>query len=207
VNYASLEPGSYRWQVRAVTADGIASAPATAAFTILPQIWQRWWLQLLLVTVLGATLYVAYRRRLSRLLELERLRTRIATDLHDDIGSTLSQIAILSEVAHRTRATADGVELLSDIADLSRELVDSMSDIVWAIGPEQDHLDDLVHRMRRFVSDVFSHNTQIRFQAPASESACRRRYSPSGLPDIQGELEQYGAPFGLHRGEYPVSFG
>jgi len=101
---------------------------------------------------------------------VERLRTRISTDLHDDIGSTLSQIAILSEVAHRTPTTAEGAGPLSDIADLSRELVDSMSDIVWAIDPEQDRLDDLSHRMRRFASDLFTHNgTRVRFQAPAAE--------------------------------------
>jgi signal transduction histidine kinase len=170
VNYASLEPGTYRWQVRAVTADGIASAPANATFTIQPPILQRWWLRLLLAALACTILYAAYRRRLARLLELERLRTRIAADLHDDIGSTLSQIAILSEVAHRSPSTSGGVEPLSDIADLSRELVDSMSDIVWAIDPEQDRLDDLAHRMRRFASDLFGHNgTQVRFQAPAAE--------------------------------------
>jgi ligand-binding sensor domain-containing protein/signal transduction histidine kinase len=170
VNYASLAPGSYRWQVRAITADGIAGAPATASFTVLTPIWQRWWVQLPVVILLCALLYATYRRRIERLLELERLRTRIATDLHDDIGSTLSQIAILSEVAHRTPATEEGVEPLSDIACLSRELVDSMSDIVWAIDPEQDRLDDLSHRMRRFASDLFSTNgAQVRFQTPATE--------------------------------------
>jgi ligand-binding sensor domain-containing protein/signal transduction histidine kinase len=170
VNYASLEPGSYRWQVRVVTADGIAGAPAMATFTILPPIWQRWWLRLLLVTLACTMLYFVYRRRLARLLELERLRTRIASDLHDDIGSTLSQIAILSDVAYRSPAAHGNVEPLSDIADLSRELVDSMSDIVWAIDPEQDRLDDLAHRMRRFASDLFGHNgTQLRFQTPAAE--------------------------------------
>jgi signal transduction histidine kinase len=59
---------------------------------------------------------------------------------------------------------------LVDIAGLSRELVDSMSDIVWAIDPEQDRLDDLTHRMRRFAGDLFSYNgVQVRFQAPGGE--------------------------------------
>jgi two-component system sensor histidine kinase UhpB len=57
-----------------------------------------------------------------------------------------------------------------DIAGLSRELVDSMSDIVWAIDPEQDRLDDLTHRMRRFASDLFSYKgVRVRFQAPGGE--------------------------------------
>ncbi len=108
VTYASLAPGSYQWQVRALTADGVASErPATLGFTILPPVWQRWWLQLFALVCACAILYSLYRYRLTRLLEMERLRTSIATDLHDDIGSTLSQIAILSEVAQRHPPGAD----------------------------------------------------------------------------------------------------
>ncbi len=171
VTYASLAPGGYQWQVRALTADGVASQrPATLEFTILPPIWQRWWVQLLASMFMCAILYSIYRYRLTRLLEMERLRTRIATDLHDDIGSTLSQIAILSEVAQRHPAGEERGQPLVDIAGLSRELVDSMSDIVWAIDPEQDRLDDLTHRMRRFAGDLFSYNgVGVRFQAPTGE--------------------------------------
>jgi ligand-binding sensor domain-containing protein/signal transduction histidine kinase len=158
VNYANLSPGSYRWQVRAVTSDGIASTPATVAFTILAPLWQRWWMRLLLLLAASLVLYSLYRYRMAQLLEVERLRTRIATDLHDDIGSSLSQIALLSEVAQRRPAGEERERPLADIADLSRELVDSMSDIVWAIDPEQDRLGNLTHRMRRFASDLFSHN-------------------------------------------------
>lgn len=143
--------------MRAVAADGTFSdQPATVAFTILPPLWQRWWMRLLLVAFACGVLYTLYRYRLARFLEVERLRTRIATDLHDDIGSTLSQIAILSEVAGRDLLPDGRGEPLSDIADLSREVVDSMSDIVWAIDPEQDRLGDVSHRMRRFASDLLT---------------------------------------------------
>jgi len=170
VNYANLSPGSYRWQVRALTSDGIASPPATVAFTILAPVWQRWWMRLLLMLAVSALLYSLYRYRMARLLEMERLRTRIATDLHDDIGSTLSQIALLSEVARRRPAAEERERPLADIANLSRELIDSMSDIVWTIDPEQDRLGDLTHRMRRFASDLFSHNgSQLRLDMPGEE--------------------------------------
>jgi len=91
------------------------------------------------------------------MIELERVRTRIAADLHDDIGSGLSRIAILSEVARRQVSADTPVgEPLSVIAGASRDLVDSMSDIVWAINPNKDQLRDLVQRMRRFASDLFN---------------------------------------------------
>jgi len=170
VNYANLSPGSYRWHVRGLTSDGIASPPATVAFTILAPVWQRGWMRLLMLLAVSAALYSVYRYRMARLLEIERLRTRIATDLHDDIGSTLSQIALLSEVAQRRPAAEERAGPLADIANLSRELVDSMSDIVWAIDPEQDRLGDLTHRMRRFASDLFSLNgSQVRLDLPGED--------------------------------------
>jgi len=107
-----------------------------------------------------------------RLRELEQVRRRIATDLHDDIGSSLTQISILSEVL-RQRVDASEVavaEPLSMIADSSRELVDSMSDIVWAINPQKDYLRDLTQRMRRFASDVFTiREIEFSFDAPTTE--------------------------------------
>ncbi len=173
VNYANLSPDSYQFLVRAINSDGVASSrPASVRFLILPPIWLRWWFQLLATAMAGVAIYFLHHYRVRRLVELERVRTRIATDLHDDIGSSLSQIAILSEVANRhvDPSQPQLAEPLADIAGISREMVDSMSDIVWSIDPERDHLGDLVHRMRRFASDVFSpREIRLVFQSPAEE--------------------------------------
>jgi PAS domain S-box-containing protein len=112
------------------------------------------------------------RSREERFAELERVRKRIATDLHDDIGSSLTRISLLSEVA---KQQIDGgnhalSEPLTSIAGLSRQLVDSMSDIVWAINPERDHLSDLSGRMRHFVSDLCTaRQIAFRFDTPPPE--------------------------------------
>ena len=97
------------------------------------------------------------RTREERLRELERVRTRIAADLHDDIGSSLTKIVILSDVAQQSYS-GDGVEneSLNAISEISNELVETMSDIVWAINPEKDQMSELSHRMRRFASDMFT---------------------------------------------------
>ena len=157
VLYANLSPGSYRFLVRAVASEGAVSPePASVAFTILPPTWRRGWFLALAAAAVALAIAAWHRARVTRLLAVANLRTRIATDLHDDIGASLSQIAILSEVA---RQAADGpaapnAGTLSDIAGISRELVDSMSDIVWAINPEHDRVSDLTHRMRRFATDL-----------------------------------------------------
>jgi signal transduction histidine kinase len=158
VNYANLRPGSYRFLVRAVNADGIVSKePAFMAFTIVPPFWQRWWFIALIVSGVLAATHLMYRYHTRRLIELERVRTRIATDLHDDIGASLSKIAILSDVAGQELSRMDGSPLagpLTQIADTSRDCVDAMSDIVWAVNPRRDHLSDLTQRMRRFAEEL-----------------------------------------------------
>ncbi|MBL8168670.1 MAG: hypothetical protein JNJ50_10980 [Acidobacteria bacterium] len=158
VNYARLAAGSYTFLVRAVGDAGEVSAePASLRFTILRPVWQRWWFVLVSLIGLGAIGYGLHRYRLTQLLRVERVRTRIARDLHDDVGAGLSQISLLSEVIQR-RASDDTAiaEPLSAIAGTSRELVDTMSDIVWTNNPRFDHLGDLVHRMRRFASELLT---------------------------------------------------
>lgn len=116
------------------------------------------------------------RSREERLKELEQVRRRIATDLHDDIGSSLSQIYLLSEVVRQQVGTAQPqvMEPLSKIAGTAHELVSSMSDIVWSINPQKDHLSDLVQRMRRFASDLLtSLNVEFRFRAFGPEKDVR----------------------------------
>jgi len=170
INYAGLSPGKYQFMVRALTADGsISPRPAIINFTILPPLWQRWWFVTLVLLTLGLGVAAMYRYRVRRLIELERVRTRIATDLHDDIGASLSLIAMLSEVAQRQvpRGNSSMAEPLASIASSSRELVDSMSDIVWAVNPRKDRFSELVKRMRRFASDAFSsRDIALQFDAP-----------------------------------------
>ncbi len=106
--------------------------------------------------------------RAEKVRELEQVRKRIAADLHDDIGSSLTQISILSEVLRQNGGKRNGAAKTLDlIADSSRELVDAMSDIVWAINPQKDRLSDLTGKMRRFAADSFTpRRIKFTFEAP-----------------------------------------
>ena len=96
-----------RTRVRAVNSDALVSeTPATVSFTVLPPIWGRWWFIMLAGLALAGAAYMVHRARVIRLLEVARMRTGIATDLHDDIGANLTKIAILSEVARRQEAVS-----------------------------------------------------------------------------------------------------
>lgn len=108
-----------------------------------------------------------------RLRELEQVRRRIAADLHDDIGSSLTQISIYSEVLQQRidKSNQRVMEPLEFIASSSRELVDAMSDIVWAINPQKDFLSELSGKMRRLAADLFSvRNIEFTYDASPTEN-------------------------------------
>ena len=174
VNFANLGSGDYQFEVRAQTADRLYSVPAIFSFRIAAPVWQRWWFIAGLMTLTAFLLYVFYRYRVGQFLELERIRTRLATDLHDDIGANLTRIALLSEVASQTTQAAAGngkLNLLSSIAEIARESVASMNDIVWAIGPDHDSLLDLTRRMRQHAEEVFTfRDIALEFNAPAQDN-------------------------------------
>lgn len=170
LNFANLSAGNYQFAARAITSDGLTTPnPATFSFQILPPVYLRWWFLTLTAMVIGLAIWQLYRVRVRRLLEIERTRIRIATDLHDDIGADLSKISLLSEVVKMQlpNGNEENTRLLTKIAETSRNSVDSMRDIVWAINPSRDTLNDLVQKMRQFAEETLvANNINLKFTAP-----------------------------------------
>lgn len=170
VVYANLPAGRYRFLVQAVTEEDLAASvvPAEVLIVSRPPIWRRLWFVALLTLGLIGGVVALYRYRVSHLLALERMRTRISTDLHDDLGSSLSRISILSELARR-RAGEDpeGTRLVTDIGETAREMMDAVGESIWAIDPKRDDLRSLATRIRRFAGDVLeSRGVTWSLQAP-----------------------------------------
>jgi signal transduction histidine kinase/ligand-binding sensor domain-containing protein len=181
VRFAALPAGTYTFEAVAINAEGVASAaPAAFTFTISPPFWQRWWFIAFCVLILGSILYAAHVVRLDRLLEIEKIRSRIATDLHDDIGAGLTHIGLLSQVvlhkkgvqqfyanqpehnhheAGQDLPTAVGAiyELggsLERVGGVARELSADMSDVVWSINPQHDSGEALQRRLSVFAHEI-----------------------------------------------------
>ena len=156
VHYGALAPGKYTFAVRAVDSDGgISPIPATVEFRIAPPLWSRTWFQGLLLAAGISGIVAVQRVRTSRLLEIERVRSGIALDLHDDIASNLAQITIFSEIALREAGAASPArEPLARIAETARDTVECISDIVWSIRPQSEG--DLPQRIRRVGSDALT---------------------------------------------------
>lgn len=155
--YTHLPPGDYVFKVSALNGEGVWSAePALFSFTVVPPIWARWWFIAGLVIVLATTVWLVHRYRVRHLLALERVRLRIAADLHDDVGSTLSSIAIASEVARKEVSdnTTSAADTLTRITANARAMLERLDDIVWTINPSNDSLDEILLRMQGFAAEI-----------------------------------------------------
>jgi signal transduction histidine kinase len=124
--------------------------------SVLPPFWKTPWFITLILLCMGAFMYYLHRIRIERLLEVERVRIRLARDLHDDMGSTLSTIHILSNMALKKidadqRATK---EYMVKISDNSSRIMEAMDDIVWSINPVNDTMRKLLTRMKEFAGNV-----------------------------------------------------
>lgn len=162
-----LRPGSYTFKVLAKNADGVWSRhPAVFHFTIKPPFWLSWWFVSIVVITVGAIIYSGYRYNLSKALALELLRNKISTDLHDDIGSTLSSISILSEVAANEKE-AKSKRMLAEINERSHLLMEKMDDIVWSISTRNDSVGNLFSRVQQFASTILeAKNIDYEFRIP-----------------------------------------
>lgn len=157
VNYSLLPPGKYTFKVYCENIEGLRSGKITELpVYIKPQFWRTWWFRSFVLFIAALLMYEVHKLRVNRLLAVEALRNRVARDLHDDMGSTLSTINILSSMA-KTKINDSAVktsEYLSKISECSERMMDTMDDIVWSIKPSNDSMQKITSRMREFASSV-----------------------------------------------------
>ncbi len=166
--YNFVPPGSYRFLVSACNSDGVwAPAAASLALVVLPHFWQTWWFMGLaaagLVAFVGSGARIVEKRKLQRRLErleqerlLERERTRIAQDLHDEMGAKLCRISFLSEHARRIASLPPELrQQITAISDDSRQVLQSLDEIVWAVNPQNDTLEHVASYVGQYAQDYF----------------------------------------------------
>jgi len=106
------------------------------------------WFKLIALVAIGFIFFGLYSYRLGQMRKVQIIRNNIASDLHDDIGSTLNSISIYSEVAKQQAGKE--IPALDLIGLNSRKIIENMSDIVWTINPENDSFEKIIIRMRSF---------------------------------------------------------
>jgi signal transduction histidine kinase/ligand-binding sensor domain-containing protein len=165
--YTNLRPGAYRFRVKAANEHGVWNDRETAlSFFILPHFWQTWWF-FSLVAAVGVCLAAAFhwhRLRVQRVTQqlrheqqLIHEKSRIAADMHDELGATLTQIAILGEISKtQTDSPSQTRSNLERISDAAREVISGMSELVWATNPRNDTLENLVAYLREQAASQLS---------------------------------------------------
>ncbi|HMK39554.1 MAG TPA: triple tyrosine motif-containing protein, partial [Bacteroidota bacterium] len=158
VTYAHLPPGNYTFRVAAsVEATSWSPRPASFSFRIAAPFWASPLFITAGVLCVIAAVFAIHRSRVRRLLAMERVRNRIAADLHDDIGSTLSSISVFSRLAEEELGHgAPGVaSIIRRIGASSQAVMESLDDIVWMIRPGNDSLDVIMSRIREYATAMF----------------------------------------------------
>jgi two-component sensor histidine kinase len=168
-NYPRLPAGRYQFLLTACNESGIWNNPSVAvAFIVQPFVWNTWWFRISVVSLFtlgtAVVLRYAWRRRLrERLREvrqqasLDRERTRIARDMHDTLGAGLTQINFLGALASREETTPEQARTHAAKMSLtSQQLVQQLDEIVWAVDPDNDKLEDLATYISQFVGEFFA---------------------------------------------------
>lgn len=166
VSYIGLPPGDYKFKVR-LAGEQDGAIPGEQSFRIVPAYWQTWWFRAIVAIAVAAVIfllsrYVLQLRYRQRIAELERereigaIRTRIARDIHDDIGSGLTRITMLSREMNSGKETSEEKERLAgSIAKASTELIGQLSEIVWTVDPKNDDAEHFVAYVRDLLGRQF----------------------------------------------------
>lgn len=153
VKYPSLPPGEYTFRIHGRNINGAWSPEVEKLeFVISAPFWLRWWFWVLIGSVIIGIIYLFYNYyRARKMIDIERMRVRIASDLHDDVGASLTEIALQSDFLQAGDVQGEIRKSLAQIGEQCRKIVSSLDDIVWSIDARNDTLGDLTDRMQDYV--------------------------------------------------------
>jgi signal transduction histidine kinase/ligand-binding sensor domain-containing protein len=156
-SYTNLKPGTYTFLVKAANSQGEwVQQPKELTIIIRSPFYQTWWFTSICIFILSGIIYWLMQQRINRVKARYQLRNKIAIDLHDEIGSTLTSISILSNVSRQAvdKEPEQAKEMLQQISSQSKNIQQSMSDIVWSIKPDNERIENLVVRMREYAAQT-----------------------------------------------------
>ena len=156
INLYGLAPGKYAVHLKALNNSGVWSNEVILTIIINPPFWLTWWFITLCIFSLLGLLYLFYNYRIKQLSKLQLMRNNISRNLHDDIGASLSNINILTELAKRNKNNPEkSTEYLDKAGEDIQYISQNLSDIVWNINPMYDNAESLFIRMKRYAADMF----------------------------------------------------
>lgn len=154
--YTNLKPGKYRFVVD-VSYKGVwLGYNRSVEFSIRQAFWKTWWFLLLSTMAIIMVFYSLYVNRKQQKEKQLQIRLKIASDLHDDVGSTLSSISIMSDLLQsRLDDSPNAEEMLRKIGNNARNMLESMDDIIWSVNPQNDNFYNIIVRIREYAMTLF----------------------------------------------------
>ena len=156
VSYSNVPGGKYMFRVKARLANG-TWVVGNEAITILVSapFYSTWWFYVGCALLIALLSYLIFKYRLAQILKLERMRTAISSDLHDEVGASLTSISLFSEIIRQPGSSPEKKEeYLERIGERSRESIEKMGDIIWSINPQNDNLLEMLVRMKNYATEV-----------------------------------------------------
>lgn len=167
INLIGMSPGTYHLQVKAANEDDVWSEPRELVLVFLPKWHQTWWFKLLIAVLFLAAVYGLYRLRLRELKKEQEIRSKIATDLHDDLGGTLNSVKVYTNLALMNK---EPEKYLGHIKENIQEAITGVKDIIWVLDNSKDTVEDLLGRVNQFASLLCEANG-IKYRQEMTEEA------------------------------------
>lgn len=174
INFSQLPPGDYKLRVKAANSDGVYNeAGDFLTISILHPFWQRPWFYAAVLTFTGLVLYILHKYRLSlkmqQMLSIDKIRKETAEDFHDELGHKLTTISWFGEIV-KSKLKPGNEEAkiyLDKIVETSQQMYHTMKDLLWAMDPDKDTVNDLYTQIKEFGEDLFD-QTGIEFNSESN---------------------------------------
>lgn len=177
--YSRLPHGNYRFEIISSNSEGVWAPPVSLlSVTIDPPFWLTWWFRILAIVSLASLMFLLSRFYLKRKMEkqmriieqqlaVNNERLRISRDMHDELGTGLSKIALLSEVGKNDQLPEKNDRIIHEISDTSRKLADKVGEIIWTLNPRNDTLSNLAAYLKEYIYETTeSLPVEVRFHFP-----------------------------------------
>lgn len=155
ISLISMSPGTYHLQVKVVNDDGVESEIKELILVFRPKWHQTWWFKLLVVLIMITCGYLLYLIRINQFKKEKKIRSKLASDLHDDLGSTMNSVKVYTNLAMMENQPGKYLPL---IKDGTQEAITGIRDIIWVLDDRKDSIEDLLSRINVFASPLCDAN-------------------------------------------------
>jgi ligand-binding sensor domain-containing protein len=157
VSFSGLSPGKYTLKIKGNTGGGSGSINELTIYIQVKQVFYRTiWFMALLIMAIAVIAWLVVRYRIRQVKKIQYLRTRIASDLHDDVGSSLVRITVLADAGKRDAAATNMAEQLGAISGISRGAISTMKDVVWSIDARNDTMGGMIQYMQEHLHNMLT---------------------------------------------------